>query len=663
MNRKIYIIILLLIVGFTSDIEAQYNKRYLYYSASQAISGGNYRQAINLMSMLLENQQQDYEALFIRAVAKYNLNDLVGSERDLTSCIEYNSGYAQAYQYRAIVRSMMGNYKESLKDFGEALEIRPDFTDVYYSRGITYFLNQQFDKAISDFSHCIALKPDLEDAYVNRGAAYLLQKDTTLALTDYNKAIEINSRNSNIYVRRGNIFAAQGDYQRAYEDFNTAIKCDTLSTTAYFNRALSLAGQNKFNDAIEDFSKVISLDPRSSLTYFNRAIMRSQIGDYNSALEDYDKVVELTPNNVLGVYNRAMLNARMGNLINSLSDYTHAIELYPDFANAYLGRSNILYLLEDMEGSKRDHDTAQEKIEDYRTRVDRDNFEQMIDTSKTLNRLLSFDMDFGNGAFDKVQGKRFDIKQLQQFRISFDRYPDQLKLNREYTTTSLSNLLNSYGRNIVFTHKPITTSDNSTLAHLAKPEHSYVFSRNEQWKSYLFDGVIQGAQKQYANSIEMFNRAIQQQGDNPYLYASIAAAYSEMTEFISNIDTKGQRLVIGVDKGNELLNTNVIYSYQQALDNINKAIELDPSVAYFYYNRAVINCLKGDMTSAIEDYTKAIELYPNFAEALYNRGMILLYLKETQKGFLDLTLASDLDLKEAFEVLNDFGRVLAEEQK
>ncbi len=652
------LIVFIVLCMFAAKGYCQYNKRYFYYTAQRAMSAGDFRKAINLMSVLIETDNKNFEALFIRAIGKYNINDLAGAERDLSNAIYYNSGYAQAYQYRAIVRAMRGNYKDALKDFKSAIKLRPDFTDVYYSRGVTYFLNQQFDKAIKDFSHCLRINPEMVDAYINRGSAHLLSKDTLAALKDYDKAIEFDYRNSNVYVRRGSIYAQMKKYDLAFDNFNKAISFDTLSIPAYFNRALTNAQAFKYKEAVNDFSKVIEIDPKNSLTFFNRAILYSQIGDYKKALEDYDKVVELTPNNVLGVYNRGMLNAKLGNLVSALSDYTTAIELYPDFANAYLNRSNVKYMLEDMEGSKRDNEIAKEKIQAYKSRMDQISFDKMVDTSKVMNKLLSFDMDFGNSEFEGVQGKKFDIRQLPQYRMSFAEKPEALTLNRKYSNRSLNNLLQDYGKKLVYTNKDLNIKENVLLTKLSRPENAYSFSEAEIWKAYAFEGILQSSMRQYANAVDMFSRAIYAHPHSAYLYANRAVAYSEMTEFISNIDTKTQKLVVGVDKSQELKTSKTLYSYEQALEDINRAIEIEPNVAYFYYNRAVIKCLKGDMTGAIDDYSNALELYPNFAEALYNRGMIQLYIKETQKGFLDISRASDLNLKDAYEVLESFGKML-----
>lgn len=128
----------------------------------------------------------------------------------------------------------------------------------------------------------------------------------------------------------------------------------------------------------------------------------------------------------------------------------------------------------------------------------------------------------------------------------------------------------------------------------------------------------------------------------------------EMMEFVQSIGTSGQRFVIEADKSKELHTTQRVYDFNNALIDINYAISLNPNIAYFYYNRANIYVLSGDMPQAIADYTKAIEIENKFSAAYYNRGLVQIYLKENKKGYLDLSRAGELGLKSAYEVIKKY---------
>ena len=60
------------------------------------------------------------------------------------------------------------------------------------------------------------------------------------------------------------------------------------------------------------------------------------------------------------------------------------------------------------------------------------------------------------------------------------------------------------------------------------------------------------------------------------------------------------------------------------------------------------------MPDAIEQYTKAIDLYPALAEAYYNRGLILIYVKDREKGCIDLSKAGELGIEDAYSVIGKY---------
>jgi len=77
--------------------------------------------------------------------------------------------------------------------------------------------------------------------------------------------------------------------------------------------------------------------------------------------------------------------------------------------------------------------------------------------------------------------------------------------------------------------------------------------------------------------------------------------------------TAEEHFYSGVEKANS-------GDYQGAIEDYNKAIEINPNKAEAYVNRAFAKGELGDFRGAIEDCNKAIELNPKYAEAFYNRG-------------------------------------------
>ena len=85
-----------------------------------------------------------------------------------------------------------------------------------------------------------------------------------------------------------------------------------------------------------------------------------------------------------------------------------------------------------------------------------------------------------------------------------------------------------------------------------------------------------------------------------------------------------------------------------------QAAEVAPDFPYTYYNLGNLFCLSEDMLTAITQYTKALDLYPYLPEAYYNRGLVLIYLKDKEKGCLDMSKAGELGISDAYSVIKKY---------
>ena len=438
--RKFILKIILLgtLLGNAAAADAQYNKDYFYWASRRCLMNREYQEAIRVLNILLRADPDAAEGYFLRGVAKFNLDDLLGADTDFSAAIVKNPVFTTAYIYRALTRTRMGNYDDALQDFREAIDLRPDLPDAYYSRGYTRLQNKQYKEAIEDFDKFIFQENKVADAYIGRGAAYLYLKDTVRALENFDQAIRTNRENPNGYYQRGTLLLQKEEYARAEADFDMSIRCDSAFLPPYFNRAVVYSNTNRPMQALADFDRVLQLDSTNSFTYFNRAILRTQIGDYNRALDDFDRVALYSPGNVQVYYLRAMLKTRLGDLEGAERDYTRAIELYPDFANAYLNRSALRYALHNPKAAKRDEEIAQRKIAEYKSHLKDSTYSIYADTTQRMDKLLAFDNQFTNSYFDRISEQpslgRSNMRLLPLFRFTLMQ-PDttRIEASNRYT--------------------------------------------------------------------------------------------------------------------------------------------------------------------------------------------------------------------------------------
>ena len=654
------VVFLIGVVAVAQVATAQYNRDYFFYVGRRQMMDNDFREAIRTLNVLLRFDENAYEGYFLRGIAKYNLDDLLGAEADFTTAIEKNPVFTTAYTYRAITRSRLGNYDDALADFREAIDLRPDLPNPYYSRGVTRLLNQQFEEAISDFDNFIRYEKKVADAYINRGVCYLHLKDTVRAYADFDLGIRTNRESPTGYNRRGTLYLLQRRMAEAEGDFNKAVQCDSMLPMSYFNRALVYNETNRPMLSLKDLDRVIQLDSTSSVAYFNRAIVRSRIGDYNRALEDYNKVATYSPNNVLLYYNRALLYQQLGEIKRATDDYTKAIELYPDFANAYLGRSYLRGLLRDYKGAKSDKQIAERKIAEYKSRLNDSIYSIYADTTRRFDKLLSFESRVVGSSFERITSRKTNddkMSLLPLYKFTFTRdsvnatdTPRRFHLQRvEDFMEELNNPM------LTMSCRESSLVPDSLMA-INRRLKSEARGANASFAQLFQLAISESLVKKYTNAVNSYTAAITLSPTNPFVYLNRAATQAEMIDFISSIDNAYQRISIESDPARQLHNRSTrTYNYDDAIADLTKAIKLYPGFAYAYYNRANLLALSGQLPEAFDDYTKAIELNPNFAEAYYNRGLIQIYMKDTHKGCLDISKAGELGIEEAYEVLRAYS--------
>ncbi len=665
MMRRLRVLILgaLLLLCGVFNTSAQYNKEYFFWLGRQHMMENDFREAIRTLNILLRFDDDAYEGYFLRGIAKYNLDDLLGADADFSIAIKKNPVFTTAYTYRAITRSRLGNYDDALSDFREAIDLRPDLPNPYYSRGVTRLLNQQFEAAIEDFNNFIRYEKKVSDAYLNRGVCYLCLKDTVRAYENFDQAIRTNRENPGSYNRRGALYMQQRRFTEAEGDFDKAIECDSSYLLSFFNRALVYNETNRPMQALNDLDRVIALDSTSSISYFNRAIIRSNIGDYNRALEDYNHVATYSPDNVLVYYNRAILYSHLGNARKAIADYTKAIELYPDFANAYLGRSNLRRLLHDHAGANRDRQTAERKIAEYKSRLNDSTYSIYADTTRRFDRLMSFESKMAGSSFERIASRKGSgngdrMTLLPPFRFTFmrsDSTHTEPATTRYYAQRAADFIAHIGNPRLVISCMDCNIAPDSLIS--ANRRYKQVeTSDNTAWTKLFELAITESLIKQYTNAVNTYTQAIELNPSNPFLYLNRAATRAEMIDFISSIDNAYQRISIETDPASRLQNSHTrTYNYDDAIADLNKAIKLYPGFAYALYNRANLHALSGRLPEAFDDYTRAIEENPNFAEAYYNRGLIQIFMKDTRKGCLDISKAGELGIPEAYDVLKDYA--------
>lgn len=661
----IVVIIFLLKVG-CAELWAQYDKDVFYARGRMALSEGKYAKAIENFNILAQLDTSDYWNYFFRGIAKYNLGDLRGAKRDFDRSVRVNPVFTNGYHYRGITSSRFGDYDAALEDMQKAIELRPGYMGLYFSRGVTYFLSQQFAKAVADFDKYIKKEPKDPSAYLNRGASYLFLGDTLKALADYDKAIKLDRFDPEGYVRRGRLYASQNLYDQAIADMDKAIDLDTTNTFAYFNRALMYYEQERYVECLDDLNKVLEQEPGNALTLYNRGLIRAQLGAYDEALDDLDRVININPDNVLAHFNRASIFVELGLYQNALEDYDKAIELYPDFAKAYMNRSVVKYMLKQYKASKKDYDLAMNKVKEYRAKNMSDDALNFADTTKKYSSLLALDAEFAKKDFNDelLQHRDIDVRLRPMYQMVFTGEKDEVTyaLEHKYENPLLARFedaspvgLDVRNSSIALSESVLKEIEEAAWKTAESPSSQEIFLRG------LYDNeqnMFNSAQNYYTEAIAKAEETAGVEGLYKVFYLmNRGVLRAEMIEFIASIENSVQVLSMD-DSGNTRARVKDQvtrqYDYSDAIQDMKDAATVVTNIPYIYYNLGNLYCLSSEHIASLENYTKAIELYPYMGDAYFNRGLVLIYLKDKEKGCIDLSRAGELGVADAYGVIKKY---------
>ena len=654
MKKSWRILFLWLALCWGLPAHAQYDKDVFSFRGRTALQDGRLGEAISNFNILAQLDTSDYWTFFYRGIAKYNLGDIRGAKADFSTAVRLNPVFTSGFHYRAITESRTGDYDQALKDLERAIELRPGASGLYFTRGVTFFLSRQFERAVQDFDKYIRKEPRDPASYLNRGASFLFLGDTTKALADYNHAIRLDRFEPEGYIRRGGLEAARKQYDEALQDFNKAVELDSTLTLAYFQRAIVRSESGDLNAAMQDLNTVLKYEPGNALTLYNRSLLSAQVGDYEGALSDMDRVIAINPGNVLAYFNRAGFFIEMQRWDDALADYNKAIELYPDFAKAYMNRAFVELQMGMSRASKEDYRIARTKVAEYEKATA--GGADFSDTTRKYSSLLALDADFArNGGFEDEMLRHRDVdinlKPLYRFVLAESRDEAHYALAHRYENRLLDAFL---------ARAPLPTE--IAAESTALPLTSGLLT--QAVADPFFKGMQDMGLKQYSTALQHFSQAVESPGEDPYAayYKAFylmnrGALRAEMIEFIASFESNVQTLTMD-DKGNTRARVREQvsreYDYSEALADMEAAAALLPSFPYIQFNLGNLYCLSSRFVQAIESYDKAIKLYPWMGSAYFNRGLVLIYLKDKEKGCIDLSRAGELGVEGSYDVISRY---------
>lgn len=155
------------------------------------------------------------------------------------------------------------------------------------------------------------------------------------------------------------------------------------------------------------------------------------------------------------------------------------------------------------------------------------------------------------------------------------------------------------------------------------------------------------SQDDFIGAIRVFTGCIMKRPEHGHAYYCRANAYAKLKRYEDAITDLNKAIELDPRYAAVWNNRGVSYGMldqpSRAIADLNRAIELDPDYPGAWFNRGVAQNELGYPEKAVGDYSRAIELDPNYAHAWNNRGYTWWKLNQQEKALADYTKAIELD--------------------
>lgn len=660
-------LIILLSLFLSLSAKAQLNTEQVMIIGRNALYFEDYVLSIQYFNRVITARPYLHEPYFYRGLAKYNLDDFVGAEEDLSLSIERNPYVSRSYQLRGLCRANLDKYPEAESDFKMAIKYDPQNPALWQNWAVTAIKQENWENAAHVIDSMLAFSPRNTDAYILRSKVALQQEDTIMAHRMIDEALICDKYSPDVYSTRAMLYAEQERYEEAEKDMDYVIELLPGRSNSYISRALVRYYRNNLRGAMDDYNTALNIDSHNFYGYYNRGLLRMQVGEDNLAIKDFDKVLDIDPDNTMARFNRALLRDNTGDMDGAIADYSRVIEDYPNFEYGYLRRAAAYRKMGQNKKAETDEvwllkrqmaiatgdiarqDTVSGKDDKVRKRSDRNmrNYNKMVVADDEQEK------QYATSYRGKVQNRNVYVELQPMFTITYYEQPVEVSsVIHYYKPVEDINKSKFFERTVLLTNNERALSEDEVTRHFAGiDEHSKSISDDpESLSARLARAMDFYLVQDFASAINDLNIAFTLEGEMWLVYFMRAAVRYKYLEWQHAAeDSKSNEF--DIRRNNSLPDID----FHLVKSDLDMVISQMPDFAHAYYNRANVFAKLSDFKSAVVDYDKAIEIDDKLADAYYNRGLVKIYLGNIDEGISDLSKAGELGIYSAYNAIKRFA--------
>ncbi len=620
--------------------------------------------------------------------------------KEFREALRLNPNYAEAHgNLGAAVTS--NNDDEAIRELERAVTLQPDSVKVQYNLAMAYLQKFGVDKEIDQLEKVITLDPNFAEAYYSLGKALMQKGRIQEALAPLQRAVSLDPNSGHAHYQLGLALSRTNQTEAGKLELDKGLKL--IADDERNRKANALEAQAKLELengqtqlAAEDLKTVVQLLPDYAEGHLTLAEVLAKLSDLDNSIPEFQRALELQPNLYAAHIGLGQVLKKKGNFADAKSAFEAAIRLRPSSAEAY----NNLGLVLIEEGDQNGAAAAFRKVLEIEpgSVAGRENLDAIL--MKTASRPAT--SVYSAKSRSSLQSRTpvgeltpnrdvDDVGQIKNFEASIDQdkidevEPLVLAYLKEYPNSWRAHYIQGYvlfrmrkiGDSIKELAKSLELNVENPEAHKILGRDFVVIGKFDYAQTELQQAARlkpQSAEIHYSlgevySGRDMFKEAKSEfattiQLDSKYAEAYNALGFAEesLGDDTAALEAYNKALQIADQKGFKFdapyINLSAYYNRlgkpELALQNAQKAIELDSKSDLAYYQLGRAYQSQGKWDQAAEGFRNAISanpVSPSSAQYYYVLSQVYRKLGKTKESLAALERFQEL--KHATELIED----------
>ena len=236
------------------------NEKEKVDKAIELYQKGNYKEALDVFSSVLETCQDNAELYNNIALCYANLGDYDKAEKNYLKAQSLNPKLVQVYINLADIYYRRKDMGSGIELVSRGLSEIPDNLVLRHYLARFYMEDARLDLAIDELEYILDKQPENYDVYYDLGRVHFELGDYASAIENFENVLEFKSENPWIYYYLGEAYEANDEIDKALSNYLKAIAHNDSFSPAYKKAGILFFARGDYDDAIEYFEDYINLD-------------------------------------------------------------------------------------------------------------------------------------------------------------------------------------------------------------------------------------------------------------------------------------------------------------------------------------------------------------------------------------------------------------------